>query len=286
MAEPLVSVIMPVFRCNPTFLQYSLESVLLQSLSDLELLVVVDPSEPSSDKTMLDIFDHFRDDKRLKIINNKDRKGFVESLNSAILVSRGKYIARMDSDDISFPNRLDLQTNAIERNKADLVGSWAQVINEQGKVLGCLTPPTDAHMIRQSIMLHNPFIHSSVVFKKSILYSVGLYNPKLWGAEDYDLWLRLISQKYICINLPKFLVNIRETSKSIVRGGKWKKTRVSYTKAKMLGLAKYGYRDPLSIGSCFLGPISILAPPGESIRLKKILGWFKEDFALSEKRSV
>jgi len=272
--KPLVSVIMPVFKCNPTFLRQSVESILTQTFTSLELLLIQDVAGSSLDRSMLDAIEDFKTDRRLRIMVNERRRGFVEALNVGILASRGRYIARMDGDDISLPNRLKSQIEAIEKEKIDFVGGWAYVIDEEGEILGRLTPPTDAQTIRRMMMVHNPFIHSSVTFKKSILALTGLYNPRLWGAEDYDLWMRVFSRGFVCVNLPRFILQLREKSDSIMRGKKWRPTRVGYAKAKVLGLARYGYHDPLSIASCFAGPFSNFIAPRMTLKLKSLLRWF------------
>jgi len=285
MENPLVSVVMPIHRCNPTFLEKSIESVLRQTLTSLELLLIVDEMEPPFDEAMLNVLEKFKNDGRLQIKVNK-RQGFVEALNTGISVARGEYIARMDGDDISLPHRLELQIETIEKEKIDFVGGWAYVIDEQGRTVGELTPPTDAQTIKKTIMVHNPFIHSSVTFKKSILAYVGLYNPTLFGAEDYELWMRLISLGYVCTNLPNFVLFLRETSNSIVRGKKWKATRANYAKAKMLGLIKWGYHDPLSIASCFAGPFFSLVGPKMALELKSFLRWFTRETTSVRKQLI
>jgi glycosyltransferase involved in cell wall biosynthesis len=270
---PLVSVVMPINGCNPTFLEKSIESVLKQTLTNFELLVVMDAVGQSVDKPSLNVLEKFKNDERLRIVPNK-RKGFVDALNTGISVARGKYIARMDGDDISLPDRLKLQVETIEKEKLDLVGGWAYVIDEQGETVGKLTPPTDAQTIKRMIMLHNPFLHSSVTFKKSILACSGLYNQALFGAEDYDLWLRLISLGYVCVNLPNFVLLLREANNSILRGNRWKTTRANYAKAKVMGLTRWGYHDPLSITCCFAGPFSSIVGPRMALDLKLFLRWF------------
>lgn len=277
MQKPLVSVVMPIKGCNPTFLEKSVESVLNQTLKNLELLLIMDAVGRSFDKSLLNVLERFKNDERLRIIANK-QQGFVEALNTGLSVASGKYIARMDGDDISLPHRLELQIKTIEKEKLDFVGGWAYVINEQEESVGTLTPPTDAQTIKRMIMLHNPFVHSSVTFKKSLLTSSGLYNSALFGAEDYDLWLRLISFGYICVNLPNFVLLLREANNSILRGNRWKTTRANYAKAKVMGLTRWGYHDPLSIASCFAGPFSSIVGPKMALDLKLLLRWFKKTF--------
>jgi glycosyltransferase involved in cell wall biosynthesis len=275
-STPLVSVIMPIKSCDPAFLEKSVRSLLAQTLMDMELLIVMDVAKQSLNKTLLNVLEKFENDGRLRLIPNKE-KGFVEALNTGILSSRGKYIARLDGDDISLPNRLQLQIETIEKEKVDFVGGWAYVINEHGKIIGRLTPPTDAQKIKRLIMLHNPFLHSTVTFKKSILRHSGLYNSALFGAEDYELWLRIVSLGYNCINLNRFVSCVRESRNSIIRGSNWKKTRVNYAKAKALGFVKLGYHDPLSVFSCLVGPFSSVIDPRIASNLKSFLRWFEPD---------
>ncbi len=271
MTKPLVSVVMPVKECNPTFLERSIESILQQTLPNLELLLIFD----DTDSVNRPLITKFEKDERLRIILNKGH-GFVEALNTGLLMSRGKYIARMDADDISSTNRLQLQIDAIEKNNFDFVGGWAYVIDENGLNLGKLRPPTNAQKIKKIIMFHNPFLHSTVTFKKSVLKRSGVYNLALFGAEDYELWLRIVALGYKCANLPHFVLYLREVQDSIVRGKNWKKTRVNYSKAKVLGLTKWGYHDPLSVTSCFASPFSSLMTPKIAFYLKSFLRWFEK----------
>jgi glycosyltransferase involved in cell wall biosynthesis len=244
-------------------------------MKNLELLLVVDNSDFCLDTQTSSVLDGFKENRKIRIVVN-EKSGFVHALNSGVRAARGIYLARMDGDDISLPNRLELQVRAIEQMHLDLVGGWAYVIDEQGSRVGQLTPPTDAHSIRRTIMLHNPFLHSTVLFKKSILQASGLYNPALFGAEDYDLWLRLVSMGCACANLPNYVVLLRETSNSIMRGQKWKTTRANYAKAKALGLALHGYYDPLSVTFCLIGPFSLLIGPKMASNLKLLFKWSRQ----------
>jgi glycosyltransferase involved in cell wall biosynthesis len=267
--SPLVSVVMPVKGCNPAFLEKSVGSVLNQTMTDLELIIVLENGEQSVDTDVLEKFLH---DKRLRVTHNR-QKGFVEALNCGILASRGKYIARMDGDDISLPTRFEKQVEAIQRHHLDLLGGWAYIIDEEGSTIGELTPPTDALSIRKTIMLHNPFLHSAMLFKKSILHYSGLYNGALYGAEDYDLWLRMVSLGYAHANLSDYIVLLRETSNSVMRGKQWKKTRANYARAKALGLTRLGYHDLLSVGFCFAGPFSLLIGPKMASNFRSLLNF-------------
>ena len=270
---PLVSVIMPVKACHPLFLRKSVESILNQSLADLELIVVLENGGQPVDLNLMDVLREFENDKRLRIMHQKG-KGFVEALNFGILASQGKYIARMDADDISLPNRLEKQVKAIEELHLDLVGGWAYIINEAGSTVGKRTPPVDSRRIRRTIMLYNPFIHSTMFFKRSILEHSGFYNKALFGSEDYDLWLRIISLGYGFSNLPEPLVLLRQTNNSVMRGNGWKKTRLNSARTKALGLTRMGYNDPFSILFCFVSPFSLVVAPKIAHRVTYLLEFF------------
>ena len=110
--------------------------------------------------------------------------------------------------------------------------------------------PTDSKRIRESIMIHNVILHSSVLMKKDILENVGGYNPAFRGSEDYELWLRMISKGYSLGNCPMYLLYLRESPESITRGTKWFENRVGYVKSKGYACSKYGYLSPVDI-SCF-----------------------------------
>ena len=97
-----------------------------------------------------------------------------------------------------------------------------------------------------------------MLFKKSILERSGFYNKALFGAEDYDLWLRIISLGYAYANLPDYLILSRYTCNSVMRGKEWKKSRVNSTRTKALGLTRMGYADPFSIFFCFISPFSLI----------------------------
>jgi glycosyltransferase involved in cell wall biosynthesis len=267
---PLVSVVMPVKECNPLFLKKSVESILNQTLTDLELIIVTENGDMSLEKSVTDPLTEFRNDKRLRVIHQRG-KGFVEALNCGICSSRGRYIARMDGDDISLPNRLEKQVKAAIQFNLDLVGGWAYVINEAGSIIGKKNPPTETHKIRRILVLYNPFIHSTMLFKRSILAYSGSYNEDLFGAEDYDLWLRIASLGYTYANLPDYLILSRQTCNSVMRGKEWKKTRVNSTRTKALGLTKMGYHDPLSLIFCFISPFSLIVLPKMASRVTFLL---------------
>ena len=132
-----------------------------------------------------------RNDPRIVVIR-QERLGLVPSLNRGLAVSRAQLVARLDADDIAKPQRLERQSQYLDNHpEIGLVGTWADKIDEQGSVKGALTPPTQSEELAALLTRTNPFVHSSVMMRKSVLQTVGFYRPAFQGAEDYDLWMRI-----------------------------------------------------------------------------------------------
>lgn len=268
----LVSVVMPAYDVNPDHLRKSIVSILNQTYENLELIVILDKIGTTKDYEAIEVLNEFESDHRLRTVVHNDRTGFVASLNEGILISKGEYLARADSDDISLEHRLDAQLDYLKRNKKDLVGSWARVMDNSGKVMGKLTLPVTTESIRRSIMLHNVILHSSVLMKKEILRKAGLYYPEFFGSEDYELWLRLLSKGYSLANYPGCLLFLRENPDSITRGRAWFRTRIRYIRSKEYACSRYGYTSLMDISAFLASFLLLLAHPSVSIPFKRILG--------------
>ena len=187
----MISVVMPVYNAEK-YIAQAIESILNQTYPYFEFIIVDDGSEDNSVK----IIESFEDE-RIRLFRKK-HSGISETLNFGISKSQGEYIARMDADDISLPNRFQAQIKFLLQNKNyKLVSSNASIINEKGNLTGY---KTTHHKFNGKIkkILHkmfNPIVHSSLMFKREITDDMSFYNPVFDGAEDYDLWLRLI-EKY------------------------------------------------------------------------------------------
>ncbi len=208
-----VSVIMSVYN-GSSFLDQSIESVLKQTFTDFELLIIDDASTDSSFGI---IFTWAEKDQRIKIIRNEQNIGLTRSLNKAVGLSTGEYVARIDADDICHPERLVKQVEYLDTQlSVGLVGSWAYKIDELGKTLGQLKYPADSNVIKQKLIRSNLFIHSSIMVRSKLLNNVGGYNSDFRYAQDYDLYFRLLN---ICelSNIPEFLISSRYSGGSITR---------------------------------------------------------------------
>lgn len=200
---PRVSVILPIYN-QEKYLKFAIQSILNQTYANFELLILDDASTDNSWQIIQSL-----KDKRIRLFKNTKNLGLSKSLNLLIQKSKGQYIARMDGDDISLPNRLGEQVVLLDQNpEIVLAGSWAKIINNNGQVIGEIKKPVEYLNIRKKILSDNPFIHSSIMFRKKIILEEGAYNQKLIYSQDYDLWLRLVI-KYKSVNLPRFLLNFR-----------------------------------------------------------------------------
>lgn len=207
----LVSVVMPVLRPNPNYLAEAIRSILAQTYSNLELVIVEDPSESSGENIARNF-----NDPRVRHLYNPVRTSFVQQLNRGIAETRGELIARMDADDISEPNRIAAQVEFLEKNPhISLVGTQLQVIDECGRRLGYRPYPCDQAGILRAMPRYCPFAHPTVMYRKADIVKVGSYQrPELHPAEDYDLWSRFAKAGMQLANLSQPLVRYRIHTKA------------------------------------------------------------------------
>lgn len=230
----LVSVILPVFN-GERFIQEAIASILSQSFTDWELIVVDDASTDRSASLV-----QATADARITLLHNDVNRGVVESLNRGIDHSRGTYICRMDCDDIAMPDRIEKQVRFMEDHPAHaVVGCNIHLIDERGTVIGEKTFPRTSEEIRRSLFIHNPFAHGGVMIRKRVLDYVGGYDVRFLHNEDYDLWLR-IGARYPMANLSEQLLKRRIHAASI-------------TSAKETELTRYRVRTLSHAIRCYYG---------------------------------
>lgn len=205
---PDVSVLMPVFNAEK-FLKIAIESILNQTYQHFELIIVDDGSTDSS-PNIVKSFDH----EKIRYYKNDTNIGLIATLNRGINLCSGKYIARMDADDISLPTRLEEQV-AFLNNNSDyvLIGSNTERIDSEGILIRKKKYYCEANLIRTKLFFKNTFAHSSVMIRKEI-FDEFRYDSRYIYAEDYHLWIQLAS-KYRIANLNKTLVRYRVHNESI-----------------------------------------------------------------------
>lgn len=207
---PIVSVILPVYNCEK-YISESIDSILQQTFTNFELLVIDDGS---SDGTFHKIKEF--NDPRIIVISQKN-KGLPCTLNESFEKARGKYIARQDADDYSFPDRLGRQVDFLDNNpEIALVGTWAEIWVETEKTNRSLKHSTNSKLIKFDLLFDSAFVHSSIMLRKSLFSDIGGYIPIFKPVEDYEYWTR-IAAKYEVANIPDVLHAYRELPASMIR---------------------------------------------------------------------
>jgi glycosyltransferase involved in cell wall biosynthesis len=225
---PKISVIMSVYNCDK-YVREAILSILDQSFSDFEFIII---NDGSTDKSR-EIIESIKDE-RVILINNQN-KGLTKSLNEAVKLSKGEFIARMDADDISLKDRFEKQINFLNLNlDISMCGAWADFIDADENFLKTYKRPITDKEIKKKIIFHNPFIHSTVMIRKEIFSKVGLYNESFRFAQDYELWTRVVS-KFKTANLSEVLLKYRVLNESITKS-KNLKVRLLGIKIRLLGI--------------------------------------------------
>lgn len=196
-----VSVIMPVYNAEK-FLKEAIDSILVQTFSSFELLVIDDGSTDDSCKIILGY-----KDSRIRFLRNEKNIGLIHTLNKGINESKGEYIARMDADDVSRADRMLKQVYFLESNPSyGMVGSWCSIINSSKKI----EYHTSHASLQFALLNYCCFVHPSVMLRKSVLTENQLsFDSHFVHSEDYELWTRLLT-KTKAANLPDYLLSYRE----------------------------------------------------------------------------
>lgn len=271
MNNDLISVIIPVWKPNITHLKECIDSVIEQTYSNLEIILIY-KKEPSFDDKFYELINRYVDS-RLKVLTSV--KGLSAAINLGIINSHGKFIARLDVDDICEKERFEKQLRFKKDKKYDIVGSWAFNISNEGKIIAKIRYPTEHEEIRKKIMLHDLILNPSVLMDRKMLDDIGLYDTNLSGSEDYDLWFRAMSRGYRLGNIPEFLVKIRENPNSVTRSNTWRNHRITSMRVRNKAFFQYGFRNPRDIFYHALTPLSFFIYPKLLMKIKKKMGWYE-----------
>lgn len=208
-----LSIVMPVYNVPAGYLQEAMDSILDQTFVDFELIIVDDGSTDDS----ISIVKSYNDSRIRLIQNNHD---FIGSLNIGMAAARGKYIVRMDADDIMLPCRLQVQYEFMEKHlKIAVCGSWIEKFGNDERIVQL---PGEHEQIVTSMLLSNPMAHPSVMIRKNVFEQLGmeLYKREYPCAEDYKLWTDLALKGYHFANIPEVLLRYR-CSEHQVTHTKW-----------------------------------------------------------------
>jgi glycosyltransferase involved in cell wall biosynthesis len=208
MITPQVSVLLPVYNAQD-YLRESIDSILNQSFTDFELIIINDGSKDGS-KEIIDSYT----DPRIKVID-QDNAGLPVSLNRAIAIAKGKYLARQDADDVSLPKRLEEQVRFMDEQGLDICGCDFDIINQAGQIIESIKVPHTPESMTITLACTVPFAHGSVMMRKSFLDKQSLRYDESVVTEDYDLWSRIYQAGGIFGNVPLILFLYRQLGQSL-----------------------------------------------------------------------
>jgi len=202
MTAPAVSVVMPVYN-GELYLKEAIESILSQTHTDFEFIIINDGSNDRTEEIILEY-----SDSRIHYINNEKNIKIAESLNKGLSLAKGYYIARMDADDIAAPNRLALQVKFMQENpEITISGAFLKIIESPEMVWQV---PLKHDEIKVRMLFESCLYHPTVIFKKDEISREGGYDPSYVGVEDYDLWQRLLTLPTVRLaNIPELLISYR-----------------------------------------------------------------------------
>lgn len=209
--SPQVTVLMPAYNAEK-YIGEAIESILSQTFRDFEFIIIDDCSV---DRTGSIIKEYAKKDERIIALRNDSNLKICKTLNKGIALAKGKYIARMDADDWSYPDRLEKQFRFMEKSTAvGVSGGAMEVCDEEMKTLSIRRYRLSDKEIRRKMFLYNPFSHPLTIWRTNAFREVGGYNEELFDAEDYELYFRL-GRILQFGNLPDVLMKYRISKASV-----------------------------------------------------------------------
>ena len=211
----MIPVIMSTYKEDERLLRESIESILNQTYKDFEYIIILDYPDNDVHKSVIE--EYALKDDRIHFYINETNMGLTDSLNRGLSLCHGEYIARMDADDISLPDRLERQMKYLEKNHYDLIGGITEMINENGSLLYSIkSVPTDPKKINKALRYSQCIAHPTWLGKKEVFEkNAGYRHMPL--CEDYDFTLRAVLNGFVISNLNEPVLKYRMTSNSISR---------------------------------------------------------------------
>lgn len=210
MTNAKVTVLMSVYN-EEKYLREAIDSILNQTFENFEFLIINDGSTDFSRDIILSY-----DDPRIRLLDNEKNMGLTRSLNKGLTLAKGEYIARMDADDISTPDRLEKQITYMDTHpEKALLGGSAIVIDSKGNTMTRWHHPAEPELLRWLLLFDNPFIHSAAMLRSTVLQKNRLnYDYTLSHAQDYDLWQKICQFSSVA-NLADVVIYRREHQENI-----------------------------------------------------------------------
>ena len=206
-SNPFVSIVIPVHN-GEKYIKEAIDSCLEQTYKNIEVIVVDDKSEDDTLKILKGYGE------KITVIPVEKQNGLGNVINIGIRASKGKYIARMDADDVMYPTRIEKQVEYLESNsKCVAIGGQIDIIDENSKITGHREYAIEDRDIKKNRFLFQPFAHPAVTLRKSVVEEIGLYPENMWKVEDVKFFL-ILSTKGEFHNLEDTVLKYRMTFKT------------------------------------------------------------------------
>lgn len=237
-SNPKVSVVLPCYNAGK-YIEDAVRSMMTQTYSNLEIIVIDDCSSDESPEVLKRLA---LEDTRIIVLRNDTNSKIVSCLNKGIQIASGKYIARMDADDVSMPDRIEKQIAFLEANKNVAVcGCNYIIIDEHGNKSGKVIFESNPDLLKAELLFFSAFAHPAVTMQTDVAKEVGLYKLGMVPAEDYEFWLS-IAEKFEMANLPECLLLYRWHGSNVSVIQKDNLTE-AMTKACMIHLHSFGFAE-------------------------------------------
>ncbi len=270
-AAPPITVLMSVHN-GGKYLRESVDSILAQTFSGFLFLIIDDAS---TDGTPDILAEYAAADQRVRVITNAANIGLTASLNKGIALIESPYIARMDADDVSLPERFARQIEFMEAHpEVAACGTYSLIVDAEGVEVGDYSPPHTCQEI--NAYLHkfgSPIVHSSVMIRTGPLKNIGGYREAFLTAQDYDLWLRLSHSNRLA-NLPEPLILYREHGKSVTNMRMAQQAVSHILAAQAAEIRGMGMADPLSAPDITLDSTTMLSLQNQA-GLPSLIMWIQ-----------
>lgn len=259
--SPLITVLMSVHN-NEKTVGRAINSILNQSFGNFEFLII---NDASTDNTS-EVIKSYNDD-RINIVNNKKNLGLTRSLNKGLRKARGKYLARIDADDISLTSRLKKQVNFMVKNpEFTLLGTSFNIINNKNQIVKEVKFNTTPEKLYYDLIFQNMFAHSSVIFKLDEALKVGGYNETYKYSQDYDLWHKLanIGKAWVLSDI----LTLWHDDPDNISGRKAKEQKLASVNIFKKNLKELGVREDIIRNASYLHNFygnEFICIPGEKI---------------------
>lgn len=253
---PAISVLMPVYNAE-AFVEAAIRSILDQTFTDFELIIVNDGSRDRSGEIIARMA---RSEARIVALDQQNA-GIVASLNRAAGMARGELVARMDADDLALPRRFELQHAAfLARPDLAALGGHAWVIDQAGRVVGASYGSVGRCEILRDIEFSSPLIHPAAMIRKTAFEQLGGYRSRYETSEDYDLWLRMVDAGYVIDNLNQMILHYRQHPGGVSSSGRARQALAASLARSASRMRRQGHSDYMA-QDCPIDPAAIRQLP-------------------------